>query len=283
VRTGLPAKAGSPRARARRRFWIGLGRGFGGALVFSLPILMSAQMWSLGVEAGRLRLLLFLLLSVPLLVGLSHYSGLRPTAGWLGDAADAMTALLIGFLAAAVILLIFGVITVSMAPRNIVGKVGLEAVPAALGAVLADSQFGESPQKRARKAAVGYAGQLFLMLAGALYLALSVAPTRAMELIAFKMNDLRAEILAVLSIVLLHAFVYRLRFQGQPEPNAATPGWSLFLRFTLVGYAIALLISAYALWTFGRFQGNGLAVTLTEAIALAFPAAVGAAAARLLL
>ena len=37
------------------------------------------------------------------------------------------------------------------------------------------------------------------------------------------------------------------------------------------------------LWTFGRVDGLGLAPILTATIVLAFPAAIGAAAARLIL
>jgi uncharacterized membrane protein len=57
----------------------------------------------------------------------------------------------------------------------------------------------------------------------------------------------------------------------------------VFLRFTVVGYAVALLVSAYVLWTFGRFEGEALDSVVMQAMVLAFPAALGAAAARLIL
>jgi uncharacterized membrane protein len=55
------------------------------------------------------------------------------------------------------------------------------------------------------------------------------------------------------------------------------------VRYTIVGYALCLLISAYILWTFGRTAGLSLEATVMAAIVLAFPAAIGAAAARLIL
>jgi uncharacterized membrane protein len=61
-----------------------------------------------------------------------------------------------------------------------------------------------------------------------------------------------------------------------------TPGWSVFLRYTVVGYAICLAISAYILWTFGRYAGLSYEM-VTVTIVLAFPAAIGAAVARLIL
>ena len=51
--------------------------------------------------------------------------------------------------------------------------------------------------------------------------------------------------------------------------------------FTVPGYAIALGISVYCLWTFGRLDGVALHEQATMAVVLAFPAALGAATARL--
>jgi putative integral membrane protein (TIGR02587 family) len=121
------------------------------------------------------------------------------------------------------------------------------------------------------------------MASGAIYLGLSVAPTSEVALVAFKMNAWRALALALISVSLLHAFVYALQFSGQEPTPPGTPWWSLLLRFSTVGYAIALSLSAYILWTFGRFTGTSAAWIVTESIVLGFPATVGAAAARLIL
>ena len=43
---------------------IGLARAFGGALVFALPLLMTMEMWALGVSIHPGRLLLFLFLNL---------------------------------------------------------------------------------------------------------------------------------------------------------------------------------------------------------------------------
>ena len=269
-----------------REYWNGMARGAGGAILFSLPMLMTMELWWLGFYANPVKLVLFLLLVFPVLVGLSRYSGLKPSSSWIGDVVDALSAYGIGFVIAAVSLFIFGVVTTSDTPTDAVGKIALEAVPGAIGAVLARSQMGQPTQDRTEQehgGDVGYWGQLFLMMSGALYVGLSVAPTQEMVLIAFKMNAWRGALLAALSMLLLHAFVYALNFMGQEPAPAGTPWWSLLLRFTVVGYAIALLLSAYVLWTFGRFTGVAPAWIVTECVVLGFPAAVGAAAARLIL
>jgi putative integral membrane protein (TIGR02587 family) len=104
-----------------------------------------------------------------------------------------------------------------------------------------------------------------------------------MILIAYKMAPWQEITLAVLSLLLMHAFVYAVDFPGQAEwPEAAT-FWSLFLRFSVVGYALVLLISLYLLWTFGRTAGTAFEEILSASVVLGFPGAIGAAAARLIL
>ncbi len=58
---------------------------------------------------------------------------------------------------------------------------------------------------------------------------------------------------------------------------------SVLVRFTIVGYAIALLVSLYVLWTFGRTDVADFFEIVKMAIVLGFPGALGAALARLVL
>jgi uncharacterized membrane protein len=72
-------------------------------------------------------------------------------------------------------------------------------------------------------------------------------------------------------------------FRGAPQRPAHASGAQLVLRFTVVGYAVSLLVSAYVLWTFGRFGGGALGMYAVETVVLGFPASIGAATARLIL
>lgn len=264
------------------KFAIGVARAFGGAIVFSLPLLMTMEMWYIGSYISDFRLALFLILTIPLLIGLSHYIGFEDTFGLKDDALDAFVAYAVGFVAASVSLLLFAVIEAGMHFEEILGKVAIQAVPGSIGAMLAQSQFGgerrerEAPRERHRS-------ELFVMAVGALFLALNVAPTEEMVLIARQMTDWHTLALAVASLLVMHAFVYSLEFTGAVSVPKGTPFWSVFLRFTISGYAIALLISLYVLWTFGRSDGLTLHQLITAVIVLGFPAAVGAAAARLII
>jgi putative integral membrane protein (TIGR02587 family) len=121
------------------------------------------------------------------------------------------------------------------------------------------------------------------MAVGAIFLAMNVAPTEEMILISYQMTVWHSVALMALSLLIMHGFVFAVEFQGSHSLPPGTPFWSAFLRFTVVGYAVALLMSVYILWTFGRTDGVALMPLLQSIVVLGFPAAVGAAAARLII
>lgn len=286
INKAADAPGGHPQERGDEgspnlKFALGVARACGGAIIFSLPLMMTMEMWNLGSGMSKLRLALFVFLTIPLLVGLSHYIGFEDTFGFLDDALDAFVAYAIAFVTSSVTLFLFAVIEPAMSLDEMVGKVAIQAVPGSVGAMLAQSQFGKKAKRKDRRR--GYVDELFIMAVGALFLALNVAPTEEMVLIAQKMSDWHTVALAVVSLVIMHLFVYSLEFSGEVAVPEGTSFWSVFLRFTIGGYAIALLISMYVLWTFGRADGLSLHQLVTAVIVLGFPAAVGASAARLIL
>jgi putative integral membrane protein (TIGR02587 family) len=263
---------------------VGLARAFAGALLFALPLLMTMEMWALGFYTHPARLFLFLLLDFVILVGLSRFGGFERTANLFEDVLDAMAAFGVAITAASLILLLFGIIAPGMKLDEIVGKIAVQSVPCSFGAMIARKQLSggqsdDDPIQNARIA--GYPAQLFLMLAGALFLAFNVAPTEEMILIGFMMSPFHALLLVLLSILLLHAFVFGLGFPGQRGRPEDVGRLSLFLRFSLVGYGIAVIVSLYILWTFGRMDGGDIGQIAIAVSVLAFPASLGAAIARL--
>ena len=145
------------------------------------------------------------------------------------------------------------------------------------------SDEDDSEESEERRRPSTYWSQLFLMSAGALFLGFNVAPTEEMLLIAYIMEPGRVLAMVALSLAVMHAFVYAVEFHGQASrPMGATVA-SEFVRLTVVGYALTLLISAYVLWTFGRTDGLDAAVLARATVVLGFPASIGAAAARLIL
>ncbi|RCS25113.1 TIGR02587 family membrane protein [Phyllobacterium salinisoli] len=259
------------------------GRAVGGALIFSLPMLMTMEMWWLGFYADPLRLSALIAVAIPLLIGLSHRIGFRHTASWRDVILDAAFALGIGVFTSITALVLFGVIRFGMSAEEIVGKLSLQMIPASIGALLARGQFVAASDEPIQEQQDTYAGEMFLMGVGALFLGFNIAPTEETVLISYQMTPWHGIALVLLSLLTMHGFVFALGFHGGTELSPATPWWSALVRFTLPGYVVACCISLFVLWVFGRLDELPPEQIVMTMIVLAFPSAVGAAAARLIL
>ncbi|MGK2909951.1 MAG: DUF2391 family protein [Sphingobium sp.] len=124
----------SAKTRGDEGYLAGLARGFGGALIFAFPLLMTMEMWALGFHMDPARLALFLALGLPFVFSLAYYAGFRKAEGRINDLLDALAALAIGFVVSLAMLALFGVIHWDGPLEANVGKVALQAIPAAMGA-----------------------------------------------------------------------------------------------------------------------------------------------------
>ncbi len=282
---------GSAKQKTDGYFLLGLARAFAGAVLFSFPILMTMEMWQLGFYIDRFRLALFIIAFIPLLFGLSYFDGFEETNGLVEDAVDVFVAYTVGFVASAAVLLVFGIVNFSMTADEAIGKISIQAIVASIGALVAQSSLGgngtdseskDDEQSKTRQPQ-SYYGEIVLMIIGAIFLSMSIAPTEEMILIAFKMTYWQIAALAIGSLLMMHAFVYAVKFRGQETRPEESSVVGVFLRFTVVGYAVVLLISLYLLWTFGRLDGMGISEIVQVTIVLSFPGALGAAASRLIL
>jgi len=271
------------RAEPNLRYLDGIGRVFAGAILFSLPLLMTMEMWWLGFYLERPPLLLFVVLNFLIVVVLARVSGFEKTLSWFDDVMDAFAAYAVAAIWSFIILLLLGIIDLTDPPGVIIGKVALQSVPASFGAMLAAKQLGFKDQetRETKRERASHAGQLFLMLAGAIFLGFNVAPTEEMVLISFLMSPAQSMALIVISIVLLHGLVYTVGLRGPEKPTGPTGFWSILLRFTITGYGIAALTALYLLWTFGRIEGTNPAQIVAMVAVLAFPCSIGAALARI--
>lgn len=263
-------------------FVTGLGRGVAGALFLALPMLMTMEMWYLGFIIARERLLLLLLLNIPLLILLAHRIGFEQTFTWREAARDATIAYGIGILTSLIVLAAIGLLHSDMPVSEAIAKIALQSVPASIGAMLGRSQLGHEETEDDGKE-TPYHGELLMMAAGALFLSLNIAPTDEMMVLAYKMSIWHAIVVTLLSITLMHGFVYAVSFIGGHELEPETPWWHAFVRFTLPGHVIALTISIFALWIFERLGDSSAVEIMLSVIVLGFPASLGAAAARLIL
>ncbi len=262
-----------------------LARAAGGALLFAFPLLMTMEMWSLGHSMERWRLLVFIGSAGPMLLGLSYYAGFERTFRLLDEVLDALAAFTVGMVVSLAALLLLGQISGGLTLGEVVGKLAVCAIPAGIGALVAGKQFGDGKRDggQRQKEHIGYPGRLFLMSVGAIFLAFSVAPTEEMVLIAYSMTPWHGLALMAVTVLLLHGFVYGLGFPGQPERRGDHTLGHTLRAFTLPGYGIALAISLYCLWAFGRLEGTALHEIAMMTVVLGFPAGLGAATARLVI
>ncbi len=258
-----------------------LGRAGGGAILFAFPLLMTMEMWSIGVYVHEGRLIAFLVIGFALLFGLSYFAGFEPDETWTDVTLDMFSAYAVATLICALFLSLFGVLTVEMSIREIVGKVALASLPAAIGALVARKQFHSGRSDRDDQRRTSYQGEMFLMLAGAVFVAFNVAPTDEVSHISQLMTPLHALALAGVTILVQHALVYSVEFRGQVLWPGERKFAAVFVAYTLAGYAIALAVAGYVLWTFGRMDGMHPGEIATMVVILGFPAALGAATARL--
>ena len=268
-------------AGSNLRYATDLARALAGALIFAFPLIMTMEMWWIGFYIAPIRLLLFLALGLGVLVGLAYYNGFRAGGGPLDAVMGGLTAYGAGVLGSALALWLLGILTGDLGWRDAVGMVALQAVPAGIGATVARKQLGGAGDEDPEESQAGYRGQLFLMASGALFLAFNVAPTEEMILITFAMDPTHLIGLMACSVLLLHALVYTVGFAGQERQAEGVGPWTTFLTYTLAGYGLALLLSAYVLWTFGRTDDASLSLVAMMAVVLAFPASLGAGIARL--
>jgi putative integral membrane protein (TIGR02587 family) len=273
-----------PMPRRERHYLIALARAFGGAIIFGLPLLMTMEMWTLGFAMDPLRLALFLVVMLPVLSRLAFYIGFEDNYGLVDCVLSAFAAYAVAIGAAALILALLGLLEPGMSRDEIIGKIALQAVPGSIGAMLARSQFGQASSDGTEdKRRDWYDAELFLAGVGALFLAFNIAPTEEVILIAQTITGWHAVLILIGSLVMMHAFVYAVDFQGETELTSLRHQASEFLRLTLAAYALTLLLCLYVLWTFGRTDGLDFAEVMIEVVVLALPGALGAAAARLIL
>ena len=260
---------------------VDLAHDVGGAILFSFPLLMTMEMWWLGFYMDRYRLALFLILAFIVVIALSYFEGADET--FKIEILDALVACAVGYTVAATMLGLFGIIKPGMSVDELIGKISLHAVPGSIGAILARRLLEVEETKKERRRREWYGAKIFLMGVGAIFLAFQLAPTEEMILIGHRMTEWHAIALALLSLCLMQAFICSVERRGRQRLFAADFFWGVFLRYTVVGYSVALMISLYVLWTFGRLDGAALAEAMMATIVLGFPASLGAAAARLIL
>ena len=263
-------------------------RGITGGLLFSLPLLYTMEVWWAGFIARPFRLLVYLLAGFLLLFGYNRYAGLREDASWADVAFEAVEEMGLGLRVSACILWLIGQIDSGMPVSEILGKVVVEGVPAAIGVSVGAAQFGgdgkgsQGMKGQEDKEDLSLTAHVVLGLCGAVLFASNVAPTEEIIQIAVESTPWRLLGLALLSLVLGGVILFYSDFTGS-KPMRGANGLGKVLSLSVVSYAVALAASAFILWFFGRFEGVSLATGIAQTVTLGVASSLGASAGRLLL
>lgn len=261
--------------------WLGVGRAFGGAAIFGLPLLMTMEMWWIGYYIDPLRLLCLLLLSFPLLVGVSSIVGFTDSKLLVDNVIDVFVAYAFGFLVSALTLYLFNRLNFDQPARVNFSTIMLQTIPASLGALLGRSELGSGEHDRTEEK--GRRDEIVVLAVGALVLALNVASTEEITMISYQMSPLH--LMGLFSSTVLVMFVFAIAGTNPEDVRSKGTLETVigYVYYTCLALLVAASISVFLLWVFGLTDGLNLSAIVANTIILLFPAGIGAAAARLII
>lgn len=257
------------------------GRGVAGGLLFSLPLLYTMEVWWAGFTASPLQLIAFVVTTFGLLLLYNRYAGMHPDATFKDVVLDSFEEMALGVCLSAGVLWMLGRIGPGDGLSEVVGKIVVEAMIAAIGVSVGTAQLGgetEGDDDRGDS----FGAQIAIALCGAFLVGANVAPTEEIVMIAVESEPIRLLAIVLFSLGLSVTILIHSDFrQARPFTSfRGLPGW---LFTGVVTYLVALFTSAVLLWFFGRFEGAHLQVAIAETVVLSLPAALGASAGRLLI
>ncbi len=261
-------------------------RGVAGGLLFSLPLLYTMEVWMAGHTASPLRLLALLSGTIALLLAYNWAGGLRAAQGWSENLFEAAEEMCLGLLSAAIVLFLLGQLDPAASPGEWIGRVTLEGAIAAIGVSVGTEQLGDAEGAGVAGGRAGrfpaIVGELAPAALGATLIAANVAPTDEISMIASEASSVHLIGLLVISLLTVGVLLNVSDFRGSERLSRRDVGLGP-LKGTAVTYALAFVVAALLLWVIGRFDGEAPATMIARTVVLAFPAALGAAAGRLLL
>jgi putative integral membrane protein (TIGR02587 family) len=274
-------------------------RAASGGLLFGVPLLYTMEVWWLGSHTSAGQMLTVLgLLAVVLLV-LNKTAGFRaaPDVRIADAVADTVPALAIGLVVTAIVLLLIQEITITTPVDLALGKMVYEAVPFCLGVGVArhflrgrragpdDDSDGDSDNDSDQADdgdRVGALADLGAAAIGATFIALSIAPTDEVPMIASALAPGWVLALLAASLVSSYVIVFEADLVGQEDRRSQEGAFQMPATETIVSYLVALAVAALLLWLFQR-DAEPTMDFARRVVVLGFPAAIGGAAGRLAL
>jgi len=261
-------------------------RGITGALlVVGLAVLYTSEMWYLAWRLPMPYLIVYALLGLVAVLALTRSVGFRKedesktTRGVLPLVRAFSELVFQSFVAAYVVLLVFGVVTVGDSLDIIVRQGLIHVVPLALGASISNRLLSESSGEIQEAT---FPQNLPTFALGAVFFAFPVAPTREVQLIAVRAGWSGLAVIVVLSVLVVQLVLHELEFRGQSSRIEART-WPTQFGTTCIVYLTSVVVSVVLLASFGHFADSPPVVWVEQTIVLGFISATGASAGEVVL
>ena len=254
-------------------------RGVSGAFIIGVPLIYTQEVWVHGGNLGVVTILGLLVASFVLNLVLSNVVGFR--AGRTHRPfEDAVIGFGLSFLLAFLLLLTLDRIDLGGSWPTNLGIIAISAAPLSLGFALGNAMAPTEGGPDSDKLSSG-PGDVLAAAVGAVLLALNIAPTEEVPVLASEIGWVRLALLVILALVLSYLIVFYAEFNGKSVRNKAGHPIHTPLVETMLCYIVALTMTALMLSAFGEIDGlNG--ASLARIVVLGFPAALGSALGRLL-
>ncbi|WP_437963517.1 DUF2391 family protein [Sorangium sp. So ce260] len=265
----------------------------GGAIV-GMPLLYTMEMWLRGMMLSEWHLGAILALTLVVTFLSSLESGFRNDDTLVGTAMESVTSVGIGAAFAAAVLALVGEISLDSAPREILGKIVLQAAAVSIGAAFANAQVrgksrtGEDPQDGGRPPE-GDPEALQLradvrdfsaVMAGSLLFTMNIASTEEIVMIASRLSPWRQVAIVGVSVALCYIILFASGFERHDVYVKSLFQSRAFE--TLMTCAVSLLMALVLLCLIGEREATSdLSTLVASVVVLGLPAIVGGAAGRL--
>jgi putative integral membrane protein (TIGR02587 family) len=270
------------------------GRGMAGALlVLGISFAYTVETWRLAVDIPVFHLIGFVVAGLALVVLITRSvgfrseedtgaggadTGLRRNGGsplWVEFTEIVFQSLFIGYATLALL----GVIDLRT-PFPVVVRMGLiQVVPLAVGASLANELLSGDQEEIPE---VGFPRNLGVFALGAVFFSAPIAPTGEIGLIAAQIDWIRVGVLLAVILSVTYLMLYELEFRGQSRRLQGRSSWRQVGQ-TCTVTVVGLLVAFGLLVALGGIESEPVATWARRTVVLAFPAAIGASGARVIL
>jgi len=261
-------------------------RAVGGSLLFGVPLLFTMEMWWIGDSMPRPQLVGLLLLALAMSSLLARLGGFRDDRRSVReDIAEGVECLAIGIVVAALVLLALGRITADTSLHGVLGMIGVQCIPLALGAVVANLVF-DPDSSRTGTSTDSPRSELLndvaATAAGALFLGFAIAPTEEVPMLSAGLDTTSVVAVVLLTLVASYVIVFASGFDPAHRNRGERGGaFQHPVTETVMTYVVSLVVAAVLLVGFGQLDADdSMRSALVHVLVLGVPAAIGGAAGR---